>query len=123
MEFLFSTEAVFLLISLTFLEIILGIDNIIFIAIAVHKLPNKYRRKARFIGIGLALVMRILMLLTLSLILGATNVLFTIFDLEFSAKNLLLIIGGLFLIIKSGKEIYNDTFVLEVISESVKEDS
>ncbi len=110
MEFLLSPEAIFILITLTFLEIILGIDNIIFIAIAIHKLPTTYRRKARFIGIGLALIMRILMLLALSWILGMTNTLFTLFTLPFSVNNILLIVGGLFLIVKSGIEIYNDAF-------------
>lgn len=110
MEFLFSPETIFILITLTFLEIILGVDNVIFIAITVHKLPTTYRRKARFIGIGLALVMRVLMLFTLSWILGMTHTLFTISGLDFSINNVLLILGGLFLIAKSGVEIYKDAF-------------
>lgn len=111
MEFLFTPEALFILFTLTFLEIILGIDNIIFIAITIHKLPTAYRRKARFIGIGLALIMRILMLLTLSWVLGLTKPLFEIGGFAFSVNNLLLMLGGIFLIGKSGMEIYKDAFV------------
>lgn len=114
MEFLLSPEAIFILITLTFLEIILGIDNIIFIALTVHKLPTIYRRKARFIGIGLALIMRVMMLFALSWVLGMTTTLFTLFDLDFSVNNILLIVGGIFLIVKSGAEIYSDAFVKKV---------
>jgi predicted tellurium resistance membrane protein TerC len=110
MELLFSPEMLFILVTLTFLEIILGIDNIIFIALAIHKLPTTYRRKARFIGISLALLMRIAMLLMLSWILGMTSTLFTIGELPFSVNNILLIVGGLFLIVKAGSEIYSDAF-------------
>jgi len=109
MEFLLAPENLFILVTLTFLEIILGIDNIIFIAIAVNKLPQAYRRNARIIGIGLALIMRILMLLALSWVLGLTKTLFTISGLPFSVNNILLILGGVFLIVKSGAEIYSDT--------------
>jgi predicted tellurium resistance membrane protein TerC len=109
MEFLLTPENLFILITLTFLEIILGIDNIIFIALTVNKLPKIYRKNARIIGIGLALIMRILMLLALSWVLGLTKTLFTISGLDFSVNNILLILGGVFLIIKSGTEIYNDT--------------
>lgn len=108
MEFLFSPETLFILLTLTFLEIVLGIDNIIFIAVTVHKLPDAYRKKARYIGIGLALIMRVLMLFTLSWILGMTKPLFTVYGLDFSVNNLLLMVGGLFLIVKSGMEIFRD---------------
>lgn len=120
MEFLFSPELILVLITLTFLEIILGIDNIIFIAIAIHGLPTEYRRKARFIGISLALVMRVLMLMMLSWVLGLTKPLFTIFGLGFSINNILLILGGLFLIGKSGAEIYKDVFGKEEEQQKVK---
>ena len=96
------------LITLTFLEIILGIDNLIFIALVVCNLPHKYRKTARLFGLSLALVIRILMLLTLSWIMNLTNPLFFIGELDFSFKNFLLIFGGLFLIIKSGFEIFSD---------------
>jgi predicted tellurium resistance membrane protein TerC len=98
----------FSLLTLTFLEIILGIDNLIFIAIVVHKLPAKHRKFARYFGLSLAFIIRILMLLTLSWIMTLTEPLFYIGELGFSFKNFLLILGGLFLIVKSGWEIAND---------------
>jgi predicted tellurium resistance membrane protein TerC len=108
MEFLFSSEIILSFITLSFLEIILGIDNLIFIAIVVSNLPAKYRDKARYIGIALALIIRIIMLFALSWVMTLTTPLFTAFKTEFSYKSLLLIIGGAFLIIKSGIEIYSD---------------
>ena len=98
----------FALLTLTFLEIVLGIDNLIFIAIAVQKLPKAQRKKARIFGLSLALVIRILMLLGLSWIMSLTEPLFYIGDKGFSYKNFLLIFGGLFLMIKGGWEIAND---------------
>jgi predicted tellurium resistance membrane protein TerC len=100
----------FSLLTLTFLEIVLGIDNLIFIAIAVGKLPAKDRRFARTVGLALALVIRILMLLTLSWVMSLTDPLFYLGELGFSFKNFLLILGGLFLIVKSGWEIFNDVY-------------
>ncbi len=101
----------FSLITLTFLEIVLGIDNLIFIALAVGKLPAKDRRIARTVGLALALVIRILMLLTLSWVMSLTDPLFYLGDAGFSFKNFLLIFGGLFLIAKSGLEIFNDVYL------------
>ncbi len=101
----------FSLITLTFLEIVLGIDNLIFIALAVGKLPAKDRRIARTVGLALALVIRILMLLTLSWVMSLTDPLFYLGDVGFSFKNFLLIFGGLFLIAKSGLEIFNDVYL------------
>lgn len=100
----------FSLITLTFLEIILGIDNLIFIALAVAKLPPKDRRFARTLGLSLALVIRIIMLMTLSWVMSLTDPLFYLGEVGFSFKNFLLIFGGLFLIIKSGFEIANDVY-------------
>jgi predicted tellurium resistance membrane protein TerC len=108
MESLFSPELLLSFITLSFLEIILGIDNLVFIALVVSNLPQHFRNKARYIGISLALIMRVIMLFTLSWVIGMTEPLFTIIGFGFSFKNLLLISGGLFLIIKSGLEIYND---------------
>lgn len=103
-------DILFALVTLTFLEIILGIDNLIFIALVVQKLPKKYRHRARIFGLSLALIIRIIMLLTLSWVMSLTNPIFHIGDSPFSYKNLLLIFGGLFLIFKSGWEIKNDVF-------------
>lgn len=106
----FSYDIVLSLITLTFLEIILGIDNLIFIALVVQKLPKKNRRNARIFGLSMALIIRVLMLLALSWVMSLTKPLFFIGENGISFKNLLLIFGGLFLIIKSGLEIYNDVF-------------
>jgi predicted tellurium resistance membrane protein TerC len=100
----------FSLLTLTFLEIILGIDNLIFISLAVAKLPPKDRKSARIFGLSLALIIRVLMLLALSWVMSLTEPLFYLGEVGFSFKNFLLIFGGLFLIIKSGWEIANDVF-------------
>lgn len=100
------------LISLICLEIILGIDNIIFISILADKLPENQRNKLRYYGIGLAMVMRLLLLYAISWILKLDQTLFTVFNTDFSCKGLILILGGLFLIYKSTKEIYHKTELL-----------
>lgn len=97
------------LLSLIALEVILGIDNIIFISILADKLPEHQRGKLRFWGIGLALVIRLALLSLISWILKLDQTLFTLGDIDFSGKGLILIIGGLFLIYKSTKEIYDKT--------------
>ena len=103
------TEAIIPLLSLISLEVILGIDNIIFISILADKLPDEQRSKLRLWGIGLAMVMRLLLLGFITWILKLDQTLFTLFDLDFSGKGLILIFGGLFLIYKSTKEIYHKT--------------
>lgn len=100
-------EVVVPLISLIVLEVILGIDNIIFISILSDKLPEDQRRSLRFWGLSLAMVMRLALLAFLSWILKLDSTLFTLFDIEFSGKGLILLAGGLFLIYKSTKEIYH----------------
>ncbi len=97
------------LLSLICLEVILGIDNIIFISILADKLPENQRNKLRYWGIGLAMIMRICLLALISWILKLDKTLFTAFDVAFSGKGLILISGGLFLIYKSTKEIYHKT--------------
>lgn len=109
MEFI-GYELILSFVTLTLLEIILGIDNLIFISLVTYKLPKKSRNKARIFGLSLALIIRILMLLTLSWIMTLTEPLFYIGEAGFSFKNFLLISGGLFLIVKSGYEITNDVF-------------
>ena len=103
------TEAIIPLISLIALEVILGIDNIIFISILADKLPEKQRNKLRFWGIALAMVLRLGLLAFISWILKLDQTLFSIMEIDFSGKGLILIIGGLFLIYKSTKEIYHKT--------------
>jgi predicted tellurium resistance membrane protein TerC len=103
-------DILFSLLTLTFLEIVLGIDNLIFIAIVVAKLPAKKRKFARIFGLSLAFLIRIVMLFTLSWVMTLTEPIFTIGEKGYSFKNFLLILGGLFLIIKSGWEIGSDVF-------------
>lgn len=103
------TEAIIPLLSLIALEVILGIDNIIFISILADKLPESQRNKLRFWGIGLAMAMRLMLLAFIAWILKLDQTLFTLFDTDFSGKGLILILGGLFLIYKSTKEIYHKT--------------
>jgi predicted tellurium resistance membrane protein TerC len=94
------------LITLTALEIVLGIDNIIFIAILAGKLPPGEQAKARTVGLGLAMLTRIALLFSLTLIMRATAPLFTVFGNEISGRDIILIAGGLFLIAKSTHEIH-----------------
>ena len=110
MEFI-STEILLSFVTLTLLEIILGIDNLIFISLVTAKLPKKNRTKARIFGLSLALVIRILMLFTLSWIITLTKPIFQLGSFDFSYKSLLLLAGGIFLIVKSGQEIYQDVFL------------
>jgi len=103
------TESIIPLLSLIVLEVILGIDNIIFISILADKLPEKQRDKLRFWGIALAMLVRLVLLAFVSWILKLDKTLFTLFEIDFSGKGLILIFGGLFLIYKSTKEIYHKT--------------
>lgn len=103
------TEALIPLLSLIALEIILGIDNVIFISILADKLPEQQRNKLRYWGMGLAMLMRLCLLAFIAWILQLDQTLFTLFNIAFSGKGLILILGGLFLIYKSTKEIYHKT--------------
>lgn len=104
---LFSAEVLLALLTLTALEIVLGIDNIVFISILVGRLPEAQRAKARFIGLALAMLTRILLLLSLSWVMGLTAPLFAILGHSISGRDLILIGGGLFLLFKSTHEIHN----------------
>ncbi|MCF8323786.1 MAG: TerC family protein [Leadbetterella sp.] len=103
------SEIIIPLLSLIALEVILGIDNIIFISILADKLPEEQRNKLRYWGIGLAMVMRLVLLALISWILKLDEVLFSLLDTDFTGKGLILLFGGLFLIYKSTKEIYHKT--------------
>lgn len=103
------TDAIIPLISLIVLEVILGIDNIIFISILADKLPENQRNKLRFWGIGLAMIMRLCLLAFIAWILKLDQTLFELFQIPFSGKSIILILGGLFLLFKSTKEIYHKT--------------
>jgi predicted tellurium resistance membrane protein TerC len=94
------------LLTLTVLEIVLGIDNVIFISILVQRLPADQRDKGRIVGLALAMGMRILLLLTISWIIGLTQPLFNLFGRDFSWRDVILIAGGLFLLWKATTEIH-----------------
>ncbi len=104
-----SSEILISLITLIFLEIILGIDNIIFISLLTDKLPAENRKKARLIGLSLALVLRLILLAGISWILKLDQTLFSVSGYSFSGKEIILIAGGLFLLYKSSKEIFEKT--------------
>ncbi len=105
-EWIASPEAWIALVTLTALEIVLGIDNIIFISIMVGRLPEAQRQRARIQGLALAMIMRILLLLSLAWMMRLVSPLFTIFEYEISGRDLILILGGLFLLWKSTQEIW-----------------
>ena len=106
MDQLFSTEALIALFTLTSLEIVLGIDNIIFLTILVDRLPQHQREKARILGLSLAMLTRIGLLLSLTWVMGLTEPVFTLFQEVISGRDIILIGGGLFLIYKSTHEIH-----------------
>lgn len=107
MEWLFSPEALIALATLSALEIVLGIDNLVFLTILAGKLPPEQQPKARKIGLGLALGMRVALLLVITWIIGLTAPLFTVLGQELSGRDLILLTGGLFLLAKATTEIHH----------------
>lgn len=106
MQTLLNPELWAALLTLTVLEIVLGIDNIVFVSILAGKLPTGEQARARTLGLSLAMLMRIGLLLSLNWVMGLTNPLFSMLGQEFSGRDLLLAAGGLFLIWKSTREIH-----------------
>ena len=106
MEWLTDPQVWMALVTLTALEIVLGIDNIIFISIQAGKLPAHQQEKARLVGLGLAMFIRIGLLFSLTWLMGLTTPLFSVLDNEISGRDLILLSGGLFLIWKSTMEIH-----------------
>ena len=106
MEWIADPEAWIALFTLTALEIVLGVDNIIFISILVGRLPEAQRQQARILGLGFAMVTRIGLLISLAWIMTLVEPLFSILDHDFSGRDLILIGGGLFLLWKSVHEIH-----------------
>ncbi len=106
METLFSLNSIIAFITLCALELVLGIDNIIFISIISDRLPANLRRKARTIGLSLAIITRLMLLFSLTWMMKLTEPLFTILNQSISGRDLILILGGLFLIAKSTHEIH-----------------
>ena len=104
---LFSISALISLLTLSVLEIVLGIDNIIFISIVAGKLPRNRQDKARTIGLSLALIMRILLLFSISWVVGLKEALFTIADFGVTGRDLILFSGGVFLLYKTTIELHN----------------
>jgi predicted tellurium resistance membrane protein TerC len=102
-----SPEAWVAMLTLTVMEIVLGIDNIVFISILVDKLPEPERPRARFLGLGFAMITRILLLLCISWVIQLKDPLFALFGHEISGKDLVLILGGLFLLYKATVEIHH----------------
>lgn len=106
MEWIFDPNLWIAFLTLTVLELVLGIDNVIFISILSGKLPAEQQPRARFIGLSLALVMRVVLLFSLSWVMTLTTPLFSLLEREISGRDLILLIGGLFLIAKSTHEIH-----------------
>ncbi len=105
-SWLSNPEAWIALLTLSVLEIVLGIDNIVFISILVDKLPPAQQARGRFLGLTLAMVMRIALLFSITWVMSLKNTLFTILGVAISGKDLILIIGGLFLLFKATHEIH-----------------
>jgi predicted tellurium resistance membrane protein TerC len=101
-----DAQTIIALVTLVILEIVLGIDNIVFISILAGKLPEKQQPRARRLGLAAALVTRILLLFSISWVIGLTEPLFSIINFDISGRDLILLIGGLFLIYKSTHEIH-----------------
>jgi predicted tellurium resistance membrane protein TerC len=106
MDWITSPEAWIALLTLTVLEIVLGIDNIVFISILAGRLPSASQARARTLGLALAMGMRILLLLSIAWVMGLTKPLFSVFSHEISGRDLILMTGGLFLLWKATREIH-----------------
>ena len=122
MDFLFSADALVALITLTFLEIVLGIDNVIFISIVTGKLPQDQRKKATRVGLFLAMFLRIALLLGISVLIKLKDPLISVdwgwFSAHFNGQALILLAGGVFLLYKSTREIHAKVNHIEHVTES-----
>ncbi len=107
MELLLTPEIWIAFATLTALEIVLGIDNIIFISILTGRLPREQQPRARFLGLALAMIMRLALLMSLAWIMRLTTDLFTVLDEGISGRDLILLVGGAFLIAKATREVHN----------------
>jgi len=106
LEFILDPNTIIAFLTLVALEIVLGIDNIIFISVLANRLPIEIRESGSSLGLLFALVTRILLLLSLSWVMGLTEALFSFYNQEISGRDLILFFGGLFLLWKASKEIY-----------------
>src|SRR5580698_11392988 len=116
-ELVSSAEAWAALLTLTALEIVLGIDNVIFLSVVVARIPQPQARRARQIGLALALVFRILLLCLLVWLIGLTQAVFTVSGLALSWRDIILIGGGLFLIAKATHEIHTEVEAHDLSSD------
>jgi predicted tellurium resistance membrane protein TerC len=107
MDAILTADGLLALVTLTFLEIVLGVDNVIFISILSGKLPKAQQGKARRVGLAAAMIMRILLLLSIAWVIGLTATLFTVLGYEISGRDLILLGGGLFLLGKATLEIHD----------------
>lgn len=119
-EWIFMPEALVALATLLALEIVLGIDNIIFITILVGRLPEPQRDLARTLGIGFAMVSRLALLFSLAWIIGMVDPWFSLFNQEISGRDLVLVLGGLFLLAKASHEIHGSLEEVEACAEGRK---
>ncbi len=107
MEWISDPNIWIALVTLTVLEVVLGVDNIIFISILVGKLPHEDQTRGRLIGLSLAMIMRVGLLFSLTWVIGLVEPIFTLFGQEISGRDMILILGGLFLLAKSTHEIHS----------------
>lgn len=117
MDFSSITNVIISLLTLTFLEIVLGVDNLVFISIASSRLPAHQQKMARRLGLIFALVTRLILLASVVWLAKLKNPLFTVFSQSFSIRDLLLIAGGLFLLVKATQEIHHE---MEVVQKEKK---
>jgi predicted tellurium resistance membrane protein TerC len=123
LEFILDPNTIIAFLTLAALEIVLGIDNIIFISIIANRLPIEIRESVRRFGLMFALVTRIVLLMSLSWVMGLTETLFSFYKHEISGRDLILFFGGLFLLWKASKEIYLEVEVAEETSKEIKSTS
>src|ERR687897_1243786 len=106
MDWVADPQAWIAFVTLLALEIVLGIDNVVFISILAGKLPASQQAKARYLGLGLAMLLRIILLFSISWVIGLTAPLFTVLQQEISGRDIILLVGGLFLLAKSTHEMH-----------------
>ena len=128
LEFILDPNTIIAFLTLVALEIVLGIDNIIFISVLANRLPIEIRESVRRFGLLFALITRVLLLLSLSWVMGLTEALFSFYNQEISGRDLILFFGGLFLLWKASKEIYleveaDEKTASEINASSIKSKS
>ena len=123
LEFILDPNTIIAFLTLVALEIVLGIDNIIFISVLANRLPIEIRESVRRFGLLFALITRVLLLLSLSWVMGLTEALFSFYNQEISGRDLILFFGGLFLLWKASKEIYLEVEVEEKTASEINASS